>query len=740
MSTLTKKMRMSRASTLASVAGLAALLAMLSGCPLTTPNGPDDSGDGDGDPKPITSKWQRAFDDSRAVALSSVWGSGPSDVFIVGGTAQSSQVLHYDGGGASQSDLFSLLRRYFVLLFPRDGVGWTDMNTPDVPLLVWAYGFSPTEVYSVGVRGAAARWDGGTWHAIKTPWRPNAQGVSNDLWGIWGASPGEMWVVGGRPGVGPPVLARFDGQNFVNAPFPDNDRNATALFKIWGIGSKVFAVGERGLILQYDGESWFQVFAGPDADEDFVSLWGVDENNIVAVGGRSSARIAIYDGARWRTIRPPGVPGLNGVFMLAPDLCVIGGQNGFVGTFNPQTEEVVQESSPGTLEIHAVWGDGAGRVYAVGGRFSPPFQGLALVRTAEGTDPVPLPPAAGTNAVDNSALTDDDDDDGGDPDPTDQCPDDPQKTEPGICGCGVPDIDSDGDGVPDCLDGCPDDPNKTEPGDCGCGVPDIDSDGDGVPDCLDGCPNDANKTAPGVCGCNNPDLVADDGTIYCIDLCPDDPDKFAPGVCGCGVPDIDSDGDGIPDCIDPCPTSADHTDCNFNGIIDDCECFVTDCPLGQVCGPDGACVPAAIDILLEQPDDPDDPFTGPHSNMLECGTHMIICGPQGWADEYIRVRLVGFAQGARVDITHSLVTLTAAGVEDTTLAPNQTFTNFPLQFDANTGISTFNFARTLPFAPPTFDGRRARLRLKFVDRADPAIEASIEMHVWLDAQGVWCAP
>ncbi len=52
----------------------------------------------------------------------------------------------------------------------------------------------------------------------------------------------------------------------------------------------------------------------------------------------------------------------------------------------------------------------------------------------------------------------------------DNCPNDPNKTEPGDCGCGVPDTDSDGDGVADCNETCPNDPNKTEPGDCGCGV------------------------------------------------------------------------------------------------------------------------------------------------------------------------------------------------------------------------------------------------------------------------------
>jgi formylglycine-generating enzyme required for sulfatase activity len=51
----------------------------------------------------------------------------------------------------------------------------------------------------------------------------------------------------------------------------------------------------------------------------------------------------------------------------------------------------------------------------------------------------------------------------------DQCPEDPNKIIPGICGCGVVDSDSDKDNTPDCVDGCPNDPNKIESGFCGCG-------------------------------------------------------------------------------------------------------------------------------------------------------------------------------------------------------------------------------------------------------------------------------
>jgi hypothetical protein len=61
--------------------------------------------------------------------------------------------------------------------------------------------------------------------------------------------------------------------------------------------------------------------------------------------------------------------------------------------------------------------------------------------------------------------------------------------------------DSDADGVTDCDDVCFDDPQKTRPGVCGCGKPDTDADGDGVPDCKDQCPNDPEQQHPGDCGC-----------------------------------------------------------------------------------------------------------------------------------------------------------------------------------------------------------------------------------------------
>jgi hypothetical protein len=66
-------------------------------------------------------------------------------------------------------------------------------------------------------------------------------------------------------------------------------------------------------------------------------------------------------------------------------------------------------------------------------------------------------------------------------------------------GC-VPTADTDGDSALDCADGCERDPEKTAPGVCGCGVADDDSDSDGTLDCNDECPDDAASTSDGCPG------------------------------------------------------------------------------------------------------------------------------------------------------------------------------------------------------------------------------------------------
>ena len=189
---------------------------------------------------------------------------------------------------------------------------------------------------------------------------------------------------------------------------------------------------------------------------------------------------------------------------------------------------------------------------------------------------------------------------------TDLCPYDPNKRLPGTCGCGISDTPYI-NGVPHCLapgmDLCPDDPNKFQPGICGCGAEDTIDGTTGIPFCLgndiDLCPTDPNKRLPGVCGCGTPDdLDPETGFPAClndrVDLCPTDPNKTRPGICGCGEPDVDTDGDTVVDCLDGCPLDPSKTQ---PGI---CGCGIEDSP-ENLADSDNDTIPDCIDFCPQNP-------------------------------------------------------------------------------------------------------------------------------------------
>lgn len=173
----------------------------------------------------------------------------------------------------------------------------------------------------------------------------------------------------------------------------------------------------------------------------------------------------------------------------------------------------------------------------------------------------------------------------------DACPDDPDKVEPGQCGCDIADTDTDLDGVADCVDGCPADGGKSDPGQCGCGVPDVHSDGDGVADCVDGCPADGNKTDPGQCGCGIADLDSDgDGVADCVDGCPADPTRTDASQCDgpvCGDGTCDP-GESSCNCPADCGSAPSTETACGDGVDNDCDgatdCGDADCAGDNACG------------------------------------------------------------------------------------------------------------------------------------------------------------
>jgi len=196
-------------------------------------------GTGPDDGEPLQPVWKAAFDTATTGALSGVWGSSAEDVFVVGGLPGAGEIYHFDG------------------------TNWLAMDVPEVPFLVGVFGFGPDDVFAVGEDGGVAHYDGAAWGLLVC-------GTEADLRSVWGAAPDDLWVVGGDVGVGEPVIRHFDGATFTPVATPENDRGATWLCKVWGIGETCV----DGACAAQTGAD-IQLWANPDGAYEPISEGGV---------------------------------------------------------------------------------------------------------------------------------------------------------------------------------------------------------------------------------------------------------------------------------------------------------------------------------------------------------------------------------------------------------------------------------------------------------------------------------
>ncbi len=203
-------------------------------------------------------------------------------------------------------------------------------GVPDVPLLNWIHGFSGSDIFVVGNGGTVLHFDGAAWTLQPTP-------TIEALWGVWGASPDDVWAVGGRGNTSSvATLLHYDGDTWESVTLPEFQRpNVTALFKIWGTAAdNIYAIGRSGVILHYQGESWVEEASG--TGDDLIALYGTSASEIVAVGGRSNGRVVIWNGETWRAESLAPLPGLNGVFMRTPGRGPRGGRRGHHRALGPR--------------------------------------------------------------------------------------------------------------------------------------------------------------------------------------------------------------------------------------------------------------------------------------------------------------------------------------------------------------------------------------------------------------------
>jgi hypothetical protein len=317
---------------------LAVLSISLCGCPREAPQ----------------TTWHTAFDASSLGWLLDVSGPAADDLYAVGGAPDAGLARHFDGEA------------------------WTAVALPAGPLLNWTHAFGRDDVRLVGNGGTVLRWDGASFAVQPTP-------TDQNLWGVWGASPDDVWAVGGNGTFGSePVILHWDGSGWAKAALPVLQKaNVAAFFKVWGASaSDVWVVGHHGTVLHWDGAAWTEALVG--ASDDLISIWGTGPDHVVAVGGRGNGIVSHYDGHAWETHSLAPLPGLNGVFLRTPGVVHVVGILGTIARLDGQTFAVLdQYQADKQLDLHAVFADDGGHLTAVGGSFAsiqPPYRGIALTR------------------------------------------------------------------------------------------------------------------------------------------------------------------------------------------------------------------------------------------------------------------------------------------------------------------------------------------------------------------------
>jgi len=210
--------------------------------------------------------WQRDRPaDTGTGAFHGVGGSGPDDVWAVGDAL----FAHYDGSS------------------------WVDLPTLGPYFAVWLSG--PGEGWAAGVNDLR-HLTGGQWSDKVT------LGGGLDWYGIWGSGPNDIWMVGERHTLArgfSMAIMHYDGTTWEYvADALDPYQILPPLHAVWGSdATHVWAVGDQGIIVFWDGALWTPVLS--DTTDDLTAVWGSGPSDVWVAG---SAGVHHFNGRSWALV------------------------------------------------------------------------------------------------------------------------------------------------------------------------------------------------------------------------------------------------------------------------------------------------------------------------------------------------------------------------------------------------------------------------------------------------------
>ncbi len=183
-------------------------------------------------------------------------------------------------------------------------------------------------------------------------WAAQASGTPNTLRGTWGSDAGNVWAVGDGG-----TILKWDGSTWS----AQTSTTTNALRAVWGTAvNSIWAVGDGGTILKFNGTAWSAQTSG--TTNALRGVWSSDANNVWAVG--NGGTILKFNGTAWSTQTSGITTTLNAVWGNSATSVWAVGDSGTIRKWNG-TAWATQTS--GTIEsLRAIWGTSATSLWAAG--------------------------------------------------------------------------------------------------------------------------------------------------------------------------------------------------------------------------------------------------------------------------------------------------------------------------------------------------------------------------------------